>query len=78
MGQHYQAVLAVIRDGASVVEVARHFGVSRQPVHFWLLCYEGSGMPGLMNRSLRPPRCLHQTTAPAVSAFCEMVQKVRA
>src|SRR5206468_2284955 len=31
--QRYQAVLAVIRDGVKVVEVARRFDVSRQAVH---------------------------------------------
>jgi hypothetical protein len=31
--QRYQAVLAVIRDGVPVVEVARRFDVSRQAVH---------------------------------------------
>lgn len=60
MEQRYQAVLAVIRDGVPVVEVARRFGVSRQSVHFWLSRYEDSGMPGLMNRSHRPSGCGHQ------------------
>jgi len=31
--QRYQAVLAVIRDGIAIVEVAHRFGVSRQAVH---------------------------------------------
>ena len=31
--QRYQAVLAVIRDGVSIVQVARRSGVSRQAVH---------------------------------------------
>jgi hypothetical protein len=34
--QRYQAVLAVIRDGVPIVEVARRFDVSRQAVHRWL------------------------------------------
>lgn len=46
MEQKYQAVLAVIRDGVPVVEVARRFGVSRQSVHSWLSRYEVEGMPG--------------------------------
>ena len=36
MEQRYQAVLAVIRDGVPVTEVAGRFGVSRQAVHRWL------------------------------------------
>jgi transposase InsO family protein len=58
--QRYQAVLAVIRDGVPVVEVASRFGVSRQAVHRWLRWYEDQGLPGLVDRSHRPPRCSHQ------------------
>jgi transposase InsO family protein len=60
MEQKYQAGLAVIRDGLSIVEVANRFGVSRQSVHSWLLRYEIEGMPGLTERSHRPQRCVHQ------------------
>jgi transposase InsO family protein len=58
--QRYQAVLAVIRDGVPIVEVAGRFGVSRQAVHRWLRRYEDRGLPGLVDRSHRPPRCAHQ------------------
>jgi transposase InsO family protein len=58
--QRYQAVLAVIRDGVPVVEVASRFGVSRQAVHRWLRWYEAQGLGGLADRSHRPPRCSHQ------------------
>lgn len=58
--QRYQAVLAVIRDGVPVVEVARRFDVSRQAVHRWLRWYEDQGLAGLADRSHRPPRCSHQ------------------
>jgi transposase InsO family protein len=58
--QRYQAVLAVIRDGVPVVEVATRFGVSRQAVHRWLRWYEDQGLAGLADRSHRPPRCSHQ------------------
>ena len=63
MEQKYQAVLAVIRDGLSIVEVANRFGVSRQSVHSWLLRYEQEGMPGLTERSHRPQRCEHQMSS---------------
>jgi transposase InsO family protein len=58
--QRYQAVLAVIRDGIPIVEVASRFGVSRQAVHRWLRWYEDQGLAGLVDRSHRPPRCSHQ------------------
>jgi len=61
--QRYQAVLAVIRDGVPVVEVARRFDVSRQAVHRWLRWYEQQGLAGLADRSHRPPRCSHQMDA---------------
>ena len=66
--QRYQAVLAVIRDGVKVVEVARRFDVSRQAVHRWLRWYEDQGLPGLVDRSHRPPRCSHQMD-PAVEVW---------
>lgn len=66
--QRYQAVLAVIRDGVPVVEVARRFDVSRQAVHRWLRWYEAQGLGGLADRSHRPPRCAHQMD-PAVEVW---------
>ncbi len=66
--QRYQAVLAVIRDGVPVVQVATRFGVSRQAVHRWLRWYEDQGLSGLVDRSHRPPRCSHQMD-PAVEVW---------
>ena len=66
--QRYQAVLAVIRDGVPIVEVASRFGVSRQAVHRWLRRYENEGLTGLVDRSHRPPRCSHQMD-PAVEVW---------
>jgi transposase InsO family protein len=66
--QRYQAVLAVIRDGVPIVQVAHRFGVSRQAVHRWLRWYEDQGLGGLVDRSHRPPRCSHQM-APAVEVW---------
>ena len=66
--QRYQAVLAVIRDGVPVIEVARRFDVSRQAVHRWLRWYEDQGLGGLADRSHRPPRCAHQMD-PAVEVW---------
>ncbi len=42
--QRYQAVLAVIGDGATVTEVAARFGVARKTVHDWLAKYEAGGL----------------------------------
>jgi transposase-like protein len=35
--QRYQAVREILNDGASVTDVARRNGVSRQTVHEWLV-----------------------------------------
>ena len=40
MEQRYEAVMAVLRDGEPVTEVAARFGVSRQSVHAWIRRYE--------------------------------------
>ena len=58
--QKYQAVMAVLTDGASVSEVAQRWGVSRQSVHAWLRRYEDEGLAGLERRSSRPVSCPHQ------------------
>ena len=68
MEQRYQAVLAVIRDGVPVVEVASRFGVSRQAVHRWLGGMRIRAWPGLADRSHRPPRCSHQMD-PAIEVW---------
>jgi transposase InsO family protein len=54
MEQRYEAVVAVIRDGFTVSEVAAAFGVSRQSVHAWMARYERGGLPALAERSHRP------------------------
>ena len=58
--QRYQAVLEVINDGATVTDVARRNGVSRQTVHVWLKRYATQGLPGLVDGSARPLSCPHQ------------------
>jgi transposase len=55
--QRYQAVLAVIKDGRTVTEVAVQWQVSRQTVHAWLAKYEAEGLDGLGDRSRRPASC---------------------
>jgi transposase InsO family protein len=58
--QRYSAVLAVIAEGATVVEVAARFGVSRQTIHGWLVKYEAGGLDSLGDGSHRPRSCPHQ------------------
>jgi transposase InsO family protein len=61
--QRHRAVLEVL-DGASVVEVARRNGVTRQTVHEWLRRYASDGgLGGLADRSSRPASCPHQMSA---------------
>ncbi|HSS11450.1 MAG TPA: IS481 family transposase [Acidimicrobiales bacterium] len=57
--QRYQAVLEVL-EGATVVDVARRFGVARQTVHGWLVRYAVDGLAGLADKSSRPLSCPHQ------------------
>jgi transposase InsO family protein len=58
--QRYQAVLEVVRDGATVVDVARRSGVSRQTVHAWLKRYAAGGLTGLADVPSKPDSCPHQ------------------
>ena len=59
--QRYDAVLAVIREGMRVTEVAEKFGVHRDTVHSWLARYEAGGLEGLRTARtgprLHPCRC---------------------
>jgi transposase InsO family protein len=62
--QRLRAVWEVL-DGASVIEVARRFKVSRQSVHVWLHRYAAE--ESLADRSSRPYGCPHQMS-PATEA----------
>jgi transposase-like protein len=61
--QRYRAVLEVLHDGATVVDVARRYGVTRQTVHVWLRRYAAAGLPGLADHSSKPASCPHQITS---------------
>ena len=65
--QRYDAVVAVIRDGMAVTEVAAKFGVHRDTLYVWLARYEADGLEGLADRSHRP-HCSPAQMAPAVEA----------
>ena len=60
--QRYQAVLEVLNQAASVTDVARRNGVSRQTVHAWLGKYASRGLAGLADGSAKPLSCPHQMT----------------
>jgi transposase InsO family protein len=70
--QRYQAVLAVVGEGGTVVEVAGRWGVSRQSVHAWLARYEAGGLEGLADRSHRPGSCPHQMSAVVEAQVLEL------
>lgn len=52
-----RAVLEVLNDGATVTDVARRNGVTRQTVHAWLRAYAAQGLGGLADKSSRPASC---------------------
>ena len=61
--QRYDAVVAVIRDGLAVSEVAAKLGVSRQSLYRWMARYEVGGIAALAERSHRPKTVPHQIPA---------------
>jgi len=70
--QRYQAVLEVLHDGATVVDVARRNGVARQTVHAWLRAYASHGLAGLADRSSRPASCPHQMAPETEARIVEL------
>jgi transposase InsO family protein len=70
--QRFNAVMEVIRDGLTVVEVAERYGVSRQAVHGWLRRYRTGGLDALADRSHRPNTCPHQMPADLEAHICEL------
>ena len=70
--QRYKAVLAVVADGRSVMEVAAAWSVSRQTLHEWLSRYEQGGLEALSDRSHRPRSCPHQMRPEVEVAVLEM------
>jgi transposase InsO family protein len=70
--QRYDAVVAVIRDGMAVTEVAEKFGVHRDTVYVWLARYEAGGLEGLGDRSHRPHHSPLQMPAPIEARVCEL------
>jgi hypothetical protein len=52
--QRFNAVMEVLRDGLTVVEVAERYGVSRQAVHGWLRRYAAGGLEGWLPAPTAP------------------------
>lgn len=70
--QRLLAVKDVLENGASVTDVARRNGVSRQAVHEWLVKYANHGLAGLVDRSSKPNSCPHQMSAEVEARIVEM------
>ena len=70
--QRFNAVMEVLRDGLTVIEVAERYGVSRQAVHGWLRRYRTGGLEALADRSHRPDSCPHQMPAEVEARLCEL------
>ena len=70
--QRYAAVLEVINDGATVTDVARRHGVTRQTVHVWLRRYAAHGLAGLVDGSAKPLSCPHQMSAVVEARIVEL------
>jgi transposase len=70
--QRCNAVMEVLRDGLTVIEVAERFGVSRQAIHSWLRRYASGGLDALADRSHRPLRCPQQMPTQVEARLCEL------
>jgi transposase InsO family protein len=70
--QRFAAVKDVLENGASVTDVARRNGVSRQAVHEWLVKYANHGLAGLVDRSSKPNTCPHQMSPEIEARIVEM------
>lgn len=69
--QRLKAVHEVL-DGATVTDVAKRNGVTRQTVHTWLRRYASSGVSGLVDKTSKPESCPHQMTPVVEARIVEM------
>jgi transposase InsO family protein len=69
--QRLKAVHEVL-DGATVTDVAKRNGVTRQTVHSWLRRYASSGVAGLVDKTSKPETCPHQMTPVIEARIVEM------
>jgi len=69
--QRLKAVNEVL-DGATVIDVAKRNGVTRQTVHAWLRRFASAGVAGLVDKTSKLESCLHQMTAVVEARIVEM------
>jgi transposase InsO family protein len=74
LGLVEQRLMAVheVLDGATVTDVAKRNGVTRQTVHAWLRRYASSGAAGLVDKTSKPETCPHQMTPVVEARIVEM------
>jgi transposase InsO family protein len=74
LGLVEQRLMAVheVLDGATVTDVAKRNGVTRQTVHTWLRRYADSGVGGLVDKPSKPESCPHQMAPPVEARIVEM------
>jgi putative transposase len=69
MTQRVEFIADYERDGFSVVELAKRFGISRKTAYKWLDRYEAAGPAGLHDRSRRPHQRPNETPSQIVEAL---------
>jgi transposase InsO family protein len=69
--QRVKAVHEVL-DGATVTDVAKRNGVTRQTLHTWLRRYASSGVAGLVDKTSKPESCPHQMVPVVEARIVEM------
>ncbi len=74
LGLVEQRLMAVreVLDGATVTDVAKTNGVTRQTVHNWLRSYANFGVAGLVDKTSKPETCPHQMTPVVEARIVEM------
>jgi transposase len=68
----YEMLRRVRQDGASVVEAATAFGLSRPTFYEAQAAFDGGGLPALLPRK-RGPRCAHKITPDVIAFLTEAI-----
>ncbi|MEJ2299795.1 MAG: leucine zipper domain-containing protein, partial [Woeseiaceae bacterium] len=64
-------VRRVVQEGLRPAEAAQAMGVSSRTAYKWLRRYREEGLSGLRNRTSKPQRCPHQTSAELIGQVIE-------